>query len=289
MKPLIGLTPIVDAGRDSLWMLPGYMHGLEAVGGIGMMLPLTDDAAMLKDIVDRVDGILLTGGNDVVPVLYGETKETFCGENDPRRDRMEARLIELALQADKPVFGICRGLQILNVVLGGTLYQDLKTQTGTEITHSMDKPYDRTVHEVNILPDTPLAALYGPGPLAVNSRHHQGIKGLAPALHAQAVASDGSKLFTCRNTVSYRPCSGTRNIVGRRRKAKVCCAVLWTPAGDNKIGKEKCMCRVKAHALFACWKIEWLRERVDASIDPYNRNGKYTAKITKFPVPSAGS
>lgn len=68
-------------------------------------------------------------------------------------------------------------LQILNVVLGGTLYQDLKTQTGTEITHSMDKPYDRTVHEVNILPDTPLAALYRPGPLAVNSRHHQGIKG----------------------------------------------------------------------------------------------------------------
>ena len=76
-------------------------------------------------------------------------------------------------------------------MLGGTLYQDLKTQTGTEITHSMDKPYDRTVHEVNILPDTPLAALYGPGPLAVNSRHHQGIKELAPALRAQAVASDG--------------------------------------------------------------------------------------------------
>ena len=194
MKPLIGLTPIVDAGRDSLWMLPGYMQGLEAVGGIGMMLPLTDDAAMLKDIVDRVDGLLLTGGNDVAPVLYGETKETFCGENDPRRDRMEARLIELALQADKPVFGICRGLQILNVVLGGTLYQDLKTQTGTEITHSMDKPYDRTVHEVNILPDTPLAALYGPGPLAVNSRHHQGIKGLAPALHAQAVGDGGVDL-----------------------------------------------------------------------------------------------
>lgn len=66
MKLLIGLTPIVDAGRDSLWMLPGYMQGLEAVGGIGMMLPLTDDAAMLKDLVDRVDGLLLTGGNDAV-------------------------------------------------------------------------------------------------------------------------------------------------------------------------------------------------------------------------------
>lgn len=191
MKPLIGLTPIVDAARDSLWMLPGYMQGLEAAGGIGVMLPLTDDPAVLKELIDRVDGILLTGGSDVAPALYGEPKAAFCGENDPMRDKMETRLIELALQAGKPVFGICRGLQILNAVLGGTLYQDLKTQTGTELTHSMDKPYDRTVHEVTILPDTPLAALYGPGPLAVNSRHHQGIKALAPALRAQAAAPDG--------------------------------------------------------------------------------------------------
>ena len=183
MKPLIGLTPIDDTARESLWMLPGYMQGLEAVGGIGVMLPL-------KELVVKMDGILLTGGNDVAPALYGEPKEPFCGENDPLRDRMETRLIELALQADKPVFGICRGLQILNAVLGGTLYQDLKTQTGTEICHSMDKPYDRTVHEVTILPDTPLAELYGPGPLAVNSRHHQGIKTLAPALRAQATAPD---------------------------------------------------------------------------------------------------
>ena len=191
MKPLIGLTPIDDTARESLWMLPGYMQGLEAVGGIGVMLPLTDDAAVLKELVAKMDGILLTGGNDVAPALYGEPKEPFCGENDPLWDRMETRLIELALQADKPVFGICRGLQILNAVLGGTLYQDLKTQTGTEICHSMDKPYDRTVHEVTILPDTPLAELYGPGALAVNSRHHQGIKTLAPALRAQATAPDG--------------------------------------------------------------------------------------------------
>lgn len=191
MKPLIGLTPIDDKARESLWMLPGYMQGLEAAGGIGVMLPLTDDAAVLKELVAKLDGILLTGGNDVAPALYGEEKEPFCGENSPLRDRMETRLIELALQADKPVFGICRGLQILNAVLGGTLYQDLKTQTGTELCHSMDKPYDRTVHEVTILPDTPLAELYGPGPLAVNSRHHQGIKALAPALRAQATAPDG--------------------------------------------------------------------------------------------------
>lgn len=191
MKPLIGLTPIDDKARESLWMLPGYMQGLEAAGGIGVMLPLTDDAAVLKELVAKMDGILLTGGNDVAPALYSEEKEPFCGENSPLRDRMETHLIELALQADKPLFGICRGLQILNAVLGGTLYQDLKTQTGTDLCHRMDKPYDRTVHEVTILPDTPLAELYGPGPLAVNSRHHQGIKALAPALRAQATAPDG--------------------------------------------------------------------------------------------------
>ena len=191
MKPLIGLTPIVDVARDSLWMLPGYMQGIEAAGGIGVMLPLTDDAATLKNIIDRVDDILLTGGNDVAPALYGEEREPFCGESDPLRDGMEMHLIELVLQANKPLLGICRGLQILNTVLGGTLYQDLKTQTGTTLVHKMEKPYDRTVHEVTILPDTPMAELYGLGELAVNSRHHQGIKTLAPALRAQAVAPDG--------------------------------------------------------------------------------------------------
>ena len=169
MKPIIGLTPIDDTERDSLWMLPGYMQGLENVGGVGVMLPQTDDPAILKELVTRMDGILLTGGKDVDPGLYGERRESDCGVSSAMRDRMETRLIELALQADKPVFGICRGLQILNAVLGGTLYQDLKKQTETTLTHNMPKPYDRTIHEVTILPDTPLAALYGPGPLAVIS------------------------------------------------------------------------------------------------------------------------
>ena len=182
MKLLIGLTPIVDAGRDSLWMLPGYMQGLEAVGGIGMMLPLTDDAAMLKDLVDRVDGLLLTGGNDVAPVLYGETKETFCGENDPWRDRMEARLIELALQADKPVFGICRGLQVLNVYFGGTLRQHIEG-------HSQIDGVDR-LHAINTAPGL-LRELYGTR-CTVNSAHHQAVWRLGTGLQVFACAEDGT-------------------------------------------------------------------------------------------------
>ena len=191
MKPLIGLTPIVDAGRDSLWMLPGYMQGLEAVGCIGMMLPLTDDAAMLKDSVDQVDGILLTGGNDVAPVLYGETKETFCGENDPRRDRMEARLIELALQADKPVFGICRGVQLMNVLLGGTLYQDLPTEHPSGTEHHMTPPYDKPIHKVDVVSGTKLSDIIGAGEHEVNSYHHQSVKELAPGVEEMAYSEDG--------------------------------------------------------------------------------------------------
>lgn len=190
-KPIIGLIPLVDEGRDSFWMLPGYMNGIARAGGIGVMLPLTDQEADIDEILSRFDGFLFTGGHDVSPGVYGQEKTELCGDCCEARDAMEAALLKQALAADKPVFGICRGLQLMNAVLGGTLYQDLPAQLPLAVNHRMAAPYGRAEHTVSVLPGTPFAALGLPDSIGVNSCHHQGIHALAPVLRPMAVAPDG--------------------------------------------------------------------------------------------------
>ena len=191
MKPLIGLIPLVDEGRESLWMLPGYMCGVEAAGGLPVMLPLTDDPEALRQLSAQCDGFLLTGGHDVSPGVYGAARLPACGACSPERDRMESALLALAMAADKPVLGICRGIQFINAALGGTLWQDLPTQRPSDVNHHQSPPYDAPAHAVSILPDTPLARLLGAEALRVNSYHHQAVRDLAPALRPMAVSPDG--------------------------------------------------------------------------------------------------
>lgn len=190
-RPLIGLVPLMDYQKDSYWMLPGYMQGLEQAGALPVMLPLTDDPQALSQLADTCDGFLFTGGQDVNPALYGARREEVCGELSPRRDAMEARLLALARAQDKPVLGICRGLQFLNAALGGTLWQDLPTQCPSPVCHRQPAPYDRPIHTVALLPGSPLAALLGKETLAVNSCHHQAVRTLAPGLAPMAAAPDG--------------------------------------------------------------------------------------------------
>ena len=95
-RPLIGIVPLVDAQRESYWMLPGYMRGVEQAGGLPIMLPLTDDDAALRQLADTCDGFLLTGGQDVSPALYGAAPAPACGETCPARDAMETKLLALA-------------------------------------------------------------------------------------------------------------------------------------------------------------------------------------------------
>ena len=154
-QPLIGIVPLVDEARESYWMLPGYMQGVEQAGGVPVMLPLTDDAAALRQLADTCDGFLLTGGQDVSPALYGAAPTPQCGETCPARDAMEARLLDLALAADKPVLGICRGIQFLNVHLGGTLYQDLPAEHPSAANHHQTPPYDAPVHSVTLTAGSP--------------------------------------------------------------------------------------------------------------------------------------
>ena len=156
-KPVIGIIPLIDYARESYWMLPGYMNGLIEAGAAPLMLPLTEDQEMLEQLLGLCDGLLLTGGQDVSPVLYGEKEKKWCGECSPERDRMELVLLDLALQQDMPVLGICRGLQFLNAALGGTLYQDLKTERGVDSEHQvLNPPYNTPAHQVYIKRDSPL-------------------------------------------------------------------------------------------------------------------------------------
>ena len=190
-KPLIGVTPLYDRGRDSYWMLPGYFLALEEAGAVPVMLPLTDDEAALSRLVDTLDGFLIAGGQDVSPALYGEQVRSTCAETCPERDAMESVLLRLLWDADKPVFGICRGLQIINAHLGGTLYQDLIAEHPSDVNHRMAAPYDRAEHPVGIVGDAPLYTLFGTDSIGVNSCHHQAIKKLALGLSPMAIAPDG--------------------------------------------------------------------------------------------------
>ena len=190
-KSVIGVVPLVDYEKESWWMLPGYMEGILEAGGFPVMLPLTQDSGVIGQILESVDGLLLTGGQDVSPEFYGEERLNYCKECSPERDRMEDLLLKGALQKDLPVLGICRGIQFLNAALGGTLYQDIPSQYETSVTHCQRPPYDVPAHEVGLTEGGPLHRLLGCVRLPVNSYHHQAVKKLAPPLKVMAVSEDG--------------------------------------------------------------------------------------------------
>lgn len=190
-KPLIGIVPLVDEEKESYWMLPGYMCGIEAAGGIPVMLPLISEQDDLKRLMHMLSGILFSGGQDVSPHIYNEVKRKRCGECCAKRDEMETVLYRIAYEQDKPVLGICRGIQLINAVMGGTLYQDIPTERRRGIEHHQKPPYDMPSHMVKVYQDSPLHDLLQWGLISVNSYHHQGIKELAPGVKAMAEAEDG--------------------------------------------------------------------------------------------------
>lgn len=192
-KPMIGVIPLYDDEKESLWMLPGYFDGIRDAGGLPIMLPLEIDAEDALQVYALCDGILFTGGHDVDPRLYHETARPACGKPSPARDALEETLFRKAFADDLPMLGICRGIQLMNALMGGTLYQDLATEfTGAPpIRHCMQPPYDRTCHEVKLVIDTPLGELLQRETLGVNSYHHQAVRQLAPGLTPMAYAPDG--------------------------------------------------------------------------------------------------
>lgn len=202
-KPVIGVMPLWDETKESYWMLPGYMQGIREQGAIALMPQLEDAPEQLDYFVESCDGFLLTGGQDVDPSIYGAQRTQRCQQPVVLRDRMDAYILTHAVQQNKAVLGICRGIQLMNATYGGTLYQDLPTEHPSCIGHSMSAPYDRGAHAVQVHPGTPLYALWRTDQAPVNSCHHQGICALASAFAPMAEAPDGLIEAICMQDRSF--------------------------------------------------------------------------------------
>lgn len=191
MKPIVGVMPLWDNEKENIRMLPAYMDSISSAGGMPVIFPFTEDKQDLEQLAELCDGFLFPGGPDVAPDLYHETAMEGLVSVCPKRDKLECMAFQTVLESDKPVLGICRGIQLINVCLGGSLYQDIPTQHPSETLHDQQPPYDRPVHDVSITGDSPLHRCYGADSVSVNSMHHQAISRLAPSLQAMAFSPDG--------------------------------------------------------------------------------------------------
>lgn len=193
MKPIVGVTPLFDEEKDSIWMLPAYMEGIREAGGIPIVLPLEVTDEELNQVYELCDGFLLTGGQDINPVRYGKAISEKCGVYNDKKDELEGKLFKRAYTEDKIILGVCRGIHLINVELGGTLYQDLPSEllSTHEVKHQMKAPYNRKVHNVHLEKNSSLYRLLGKEEIGVNSYHHQGIKTLGKDLEVMAYAPDG--------------------------------------------------------------------------------------------------
>jgi putative glutamine amidotransferase len=173
-----------------------YVVTLTNAGAVPWLIPLVDDET-LREIYRKLDGVFLPGGADIDPASYGQSPHPLCDKTDRERDRVELALARWSIQEGKPVLGVCRGMQVINLAAGGTLYQDIAEQMHGSIKHDYF-PFggqtfrrDHLAHEVEIVAGTRLATVFGAGPLRVNSMHHQGVRDIGSGLAATAVAGDG--------------------------------------------------------------------------------------------------
>src|SRR4051812_35107249 len=185
------MNPIIGVSRCS--RLDDYIASLQAAGATARILEVTESP---RSVVSEVDGVLLTGGGDVDPAFYKQERHPAVYDAEAGRDEFEIDLARRALDADVPLFAICRGMQVLNVAAGGTLVQDIPTQIQTTVRHAVDTPKDALAHVVHVAPSSKLAHVLGAGRgtterLAVNSRHHQSAAAVGPALSVSATAPDG--------------------------------------------------------------------------------------------------
>lgn len=188
MKPVIGITPNYAGGTRLYTLHRAYAAAVEAAGGLPVLLFPPAPPGRLPGFLD---GILLSGGGDIDPLLFGEEPLRECGEISPLRDAFELPLCRMALRHGIPLLGICRGMQVLNIAAGGSIYQDILAQAGATLKHSQQAPRPHGTHSVMPEEDSLLAALWGRRRIAVNSFHHQAVARLGEGFRAAAHSPDG--------------------------------------------------------------------------------------------------
>ncbi|MFN8377650.1 MAG: gamma-glutamyl-gamma-aminobutyrate hydrolase family protein [Anaerolineae bacterium] len=194
-RPLIGITAasFIVKGKPYHRGYAPNSGAIAAAGGLPVYVPPGLDDDVLRDLYSRLDGLLLPGGPDVRPDRYGQAQHPMTQVIDDPRDTLEITLAQWAFEDDVPVFGICRGHQVLNVALGGTLVQDIPSIVGDNLTHDIsdDTPRSTRMHDVDIDADSRLSGILGTTHVSVNSIHHQSVLEVAPAARVTANAPDG--------------------------------------------------------------------------------------------------
>lgn len=192
-KPVIGLTASHDLKTDDLRMGHFYMDALRHNGAIPVILPLTLDEEEAGQLAESLDGFLFSGGPDIHPFLFGEETLMGCGDFSPLRDSSELLLLSQVYERKKPVLGICRGAQLLNIALGGDIYQDIFSQIPARSPIAHRQPFNAAhpAHRVALESGSRLAAISESLSLEVNSLHHQAIRNAAPCLKVCGRSSDG--------------------------------------------------------------------------------------------------
>lgn len=185
MKPIIGITPDYDPRERRYKIHEDYIRAVKTVGGYPVLLFPEEGLPYLAD------GILLSGGGDIDPLLFGEEPLQESGEISPLRDSYELALCREALAQNIPLLGICRGMQVMNIAAGGSIYQDIQVQTTSDLKHSQQAPRHYGTHSIQLQPDTMLAQLFGTLTATVNSFHHQAVARLGTGFVASAVSRDG--------------------------------------------------------------------------------------------------
>jgi putative glutamine amidotransferase len=204
MRPSIGIPTqtlhVIDGiphGLPTSWVMnQRYYRAVATVGGTPWMIPLfDDDLETLRSMYEQLDGLFIAGGVDVDPTTYGAVRHPLTGNTDAARDRVEIQLVRWALEDAKPIFGVCRGAQIINVVRGGTLYQDIGAQVESATKHDFFPTEgfarDYLAHAVRLDRNSRLECIFGGAEAMVNSMHHQAVRELGRGLRVTALAADG--------------------------------------------------------------------------------------------------